>query len=102
MTFIEDDREPTTAELLRAYTCDGCGRYKSPAAMLQQPCPTGDCNQLICPDCGHEWASWGPVLCRSCGDMSWFWRQHHRITMWFFNKVEMPVRAWLRKRKGKR
>lgn len=100
--IIDDEWEPTPEETRRAYTCDGCGAYKAPSVMLHQPCPTGDCTQVLCPSCGHEWASWGPILCKHCGDLNWLWRQHHRASMWIFDRIEMPIRAWLRKRKGKR
>lgn len=87
-----------SAELLhRVCTCEGCGEHVMPALMIQQPCPTGDCVQTVCPHCRHEWSSWGPVLCKSCGDLNWYWRQWHRIDMWFFDKVTLPLRSMVRK-----
>lgn len=100
--IVDDEWEPTAEELRRAYTCEGCGRYNSPEMMLHRPCPTGDCTQVICPNakCQHQWCSYGPVLCKACGDLNWFWRQHHRITMFTFRRIELPIqRRWKRWRR---
>jgi hypothetical protein len=93
----DDDWQPTAEDLHRVYTCEGCGQYNSPRLMIERPCPTGDCTQVVCPRCGHEWASYGPILCKSCGDMNWFWRQHHRIAMFVFDRIELPIRRRWRK-----
>ena len=98
MTFIEDEWwEPSPEQIRRAYTCEGCGQYNKPGLMLNEPCPTGDCTLTVCPRCRHRWASVGPVLCKSCGGLTWLQRQHHRISMWVFDRIELPLRVRWRK-----
>jgi len=65
--------------------------------MIQRPCPTKDCTQVLCPRCGHEWGSWGPVLCKHCGDMNWWERQVYRVEVWWFDlrfALRARVRNW--------
>lgn len=95
--IVDDEWVPTPEEMKRAYTCDGCGRILSGGGLIDKPCPTGDCTQTVCAACGHQWASVGPVLCRSCGDMNWRERQIHRLDLWWFDLVTLPLHS-LRRR----
>lgn len=94
MIIDDEDRDAYST-----MTCEGCNRPWATVFLLERPCPTGDCTQVVCPNpnCGHEWYSFGPILCKSCGDMNWLWRQHHRISMWIFDRIELPIRRLWRK-----
>lgn len=80
-------------------TCEGCGRTWATVFLLERRCPTGDCQETVCPNpsCHHLWYSAGPVLCKSCGGMNWLQRQNHRIEMWIFDMIHMPARRLWRK-----
>lgn len=64
LTIIDEIDLPAIVALLK---CEKCGHYTAGDGSYDAECWVGQCVEIRCKNCDHNWGGWGPVGCACQG-----------------------------------